>query len=169
VQIAADHDPLFAPGTALAYSNTNYLLLAMIVEAATGTSFESELMARIVEPLGLTDTTYATSPEIAGPHIHGCSLDGQPPIDATPWNPALFGASAAVLSNADDVARFYAALLQGSLLSDELLASMMTIDPVATGGVPDAGSSAADGDSACCAKSFLAARPGVTTPRPPAT
>ena len=31
------------------------------------------------------------------------------------------------------------ALLQGSLLSDELLASMMTIDPVATGGVPDAG------------------------------
>jgi D-alanyl-D-alanine carboxypeptidase len=140
VQIAADNDPLFVPGTAIAYSNTNYLLLAMVVEAATGNSFESELMARIVEPLGLEATSYTTTPEITGPHTHGyIFIEGQPPIDVTPWNPALFGASGAILSNADDVAHFYQALLQGTLLSDDLLAAMMTIDPVATGGVPDAG------------------------------
>ena len=57
VQIAADTEPLFAPGTALSYSNTNYLLLVMIVEAATGNSFESELVARIIEPLGLDQTS----------------------------------------------------------------------------------------------------------------
>jgi D-alanyl-D-alanine carboxypeptidase len=140
VQVAADNDPLFAPGTALSYSNTNYLVLAMIVEAATGNSFESELISRIVEPLGLEDTSYTTSPEITGPHTHGyILLDGQQPIDVTPWNPALFGASGAILSTADDVARFYQALLQGELLSADQLTSMMTIDPVATGGVPDAG------------------------------
>jgi D-alanyl-D-alanine carboxypeptidase len=140
VQVAAEHDPLFAPGTALAYSNTNYLLLAMIVEAATGNSFESELTARIFEPLGLDHTSYAMSPEISDPHTHGyIILEGQPPIDATPWNPAQFGASGAILSTADDVAHFYEALLQGELLSADTLASMMTIDPVATGGVPDAG------------------------------
>jgi D-alanyl-D-alanine carboxypeptidase len=38
VQIAADHGPLFAPGSALSYSNTNYLLLGMIVEAAAAKS-----------------------------------------------------------------------------------------------------------------------------------
>jgi D-alanyl-D-alanine carboxypeptidase len=139
VQVAADHDPLFAPGTELAYSNTNYLLLAMIVEAATGNTFESELTARIIEPLGLGDTSYTTSPEIAGPHTHGYIFLEQGPLDVTPWNPALFGASGAVLSTADDVARFYDALLHGELLSADQLASMMTIDAVATGGVPDAG------------------------------
>jgi D-alanyl-D-alanine carboxypeptidase len=140
VQVAADHDPLFAPGTALAYSNTNYLVLAMIVEAATGNTFESELTSRIFEPLGLEDTSYSTSPEITGRHIHGyIILEGQPPIDATPWNPAQFGASGAILSTAGDVADFYQALLQGELLPADLLASMMTIDPAATGGVPDAG------------------------------
>jgi D-alanyl-D-alanine carboxypeptidase len=139
VQIAADTDPLFAPGTSLSYSNTNYLLLAMIVEAATGNPFEVELAARIIEPLGLDHTSYTTSPEIAGQHTHGYIFLEQGPIDVTPWNPALFGASGAILSNADDVARFYQALLHGELLSADLLASMMTIDRAATGGVPDAG------------------------------
>ena len=133
------HRPAVRTGHALSYSNTNYLLLAMIVEAATGNPFESELVARIIEPLGLDHTSYTTSPEIAGPHTHGYIFLEQGPLDVTPWNPALFGASGAILSNADDVARFYQALLHGELLSVDLLASMMTIDPAATGGVPDAG------------------------------
>ena len=67
VQIAADHGPLFAPGSALTYSNTNYLLLGKIVEAATGKSFASELRTRIFKPLGLHHTSYATSSEITEP------------------------------------------------------------------------------------------------------
>ena len=43
------------------------------------------------------------------------------------------------MSNTDDVARFYRALLRGRLLPRALLRTMQTIDPVATGGVPDAG------------------------------
>jgi D-alanyl-D-alanine carboxypeptidase len=139
VQVAAAHGPLFAPGSALSYSNTNYLLLAMIVEATTGNSIDSELRNRIFEPLELRHTSYPTSSEIDGSYIHGyIPLDGGP-IDVTPWSPTLFGASGAILSNADDVADFYRALLGGGLLTPELLTAMKTIDPVATGGVPDAG------------------------------
>jgi D-alanyl-D-alanine carboxypeptidase len=139
VQVAADHGPVFTPGSQLLYSNTNYLLLAMIVEAATGNSFASELRARIFEPLGLRNTSYATSSEIAGSHIHGYIFLQQGPYDVTPWSPTFYGASGAILSNANDVARFYRALLKGRLLKPKQLKAMQTIDPAATGGIPDAG------------------------------
>jgi D-alanyl-D-alanine carboxypeptidase len=137
VQIAADHGPLFAPGSALSYSNTNYLLLGMIVEAATGNTIASELQTRIFEPLDLRHTSYATSSEINESHTHGYFFLDQGLYDVTPWTP--LGAGGAILSTADDVAVFYRALLQGHLLPNKLLKSMQTIDPVATGGVPDAG------------------------------
>jgi D-alanyl-D-alanine carboxypeptidase len=140
VQVAAAHGPVFAPGTQLLYSNTNSLLLAMIVEKATGKSFASELRTRIFKPLALRNTSYATSSEIAGTHTHGYIRLEDGPYDVTAWSPTLFGASGAILSNASDVARFYRALLQGRLLSPKLLKAMQTIDPVATGGIPDAGS-----------------------------
>jgi D-alanyl-D-alanine carboxypeptidase len=137
VQIAADHGPLFAPGSALSYSNTNYLLLGMVVEAATGTSFASELRTRIFKPLGLRHTSYATSSEITGSHTHGYFALEQGLYDVTPWTPS--GGGGAILSNASDVTLFYRALLQGRLLPNNLLKSMQTIDRVATGGVPDSG------------------------------
>jgi D-alanyl-D-alanine carboxypeptidase len=140
VRIAAEHGPLFPPGSSLAYSNTNYLLLAMIVEAATGDSFGSELRGRIFEPLGLRHTTYATSSRINGSYTHGyVLLDESTVLDITPLSPTLLGASGAILSNAKDVARFYRALLRGRLLGPDLLESMQTIDPVATSVVPDTG------------------------------
>jgi D-alanyl-D-alanine carboxypeptidase len=140
VKIAAEHGPLFAPGSKLSYSNTNYFLLGMIVKAATGNSLASELRGRIFEPLGLRHTTYSTSSQIDGSYIHGYLLVGKPPLrDVTPFSPTLYGPAGAILSNANDVARFYRALLGGSLLKPDLLNSMRTIDPVATGGIPDAG------------------------------
>ncbi|WP_327640056.1 beta-lactamase family protein [Kribbella sp. NBC_00482] len=133
VRIAAEHDPLFAPGTGWAYSNTNYLLLAMIVEAATGNSIGSELRSRIFKPLGLGHTSYPNSSQIRGSYIHGYWLLFEPePTDFTALSPTLFGASGAILSNADDVARFYRALLRGHLLKPQILNAMQTIDPVAT-------------------------------------
>jgi D-alanyl-D-alanine carboxypeptidase len=138
VRSAAAHGPDFAPGTALGYSNTNYVLLGMIVEQVTGNTFSSELTRRIIEPLGLHDTTYPPDSVIRGRHVHGYFFLPEP-FDVTSWNPSLYGASGALLSNAHDVARFYRALLQGRLLPPAQLAEMKTIDPAAVGGVPDAG------------------------------
>jgi D-alanyl-D-alanine carboxypeptidase len=140
VQVAADHGPLFAPGSGFAYSNTNYLLLAMIVEARTGKSIRAELRNRIFEPLGLRDTAYPATSRIGGSHVRGyLMLEEPPPLDVTAWSPSFYGAAGALVSNADDVAHFYRALLRGRLLTHRLVNSMQTIDPVATGGTPDAG------------------------------
>jgi D-alanyl-D-alanine carboxypeptidase len=131
IQIAAAHRLLFAPGSKWSYSNTNYYLLGMIVKAATGDSIGSELRRRIFEPLRLRHTTFPTSPRIAGPHAHGYFLLNKPPlVDVTIFSPSLFSAAGAIVSTADDVARFYRALLSGRLLKPGLLKSMETIDRV---------------------------------------
>jgi D-alanyl-D-alanine carboxypeptidase len=138
VRIANEHGPLFAPGTQLSYSNTNYVLLGMIVEKATGTSLAAQLAQRIFEPLGLRHTTYPTSSEMPGPYMHGY-FGGDTSFDVTALSPTLFGPAGAILSNAEDLGHFYRALLRGRLLAPRLLRAMQTIDPVATGGVPDSG------------------------------
>ena len=139
LQVAAEHGPQFAPGTRLDYSNTNFLLLSMIAERATGRPFADELRSRIFIPLGLRHTSYETRSEIAGAHTHGYVLSDDGPFEVTALSPSLFGPAGAILSNADDLARFYRALLRGGLLPAPLLQAMRTVDPVATGGVPDVG------------------------------
>ena len=135
VKIAADRGPLFAPGSQLSYSNTNYVLLGRIVEAATGKTIGTELRDRLVAPLRLSRTSYPLTSPIAGRHTHGY-LGGS---DVTALTPTLLGAAGAIVSNAADVATFYRALLTGRLLSPAGLASMRLVDAVATGGVADAG------------------------------
>jgi D-alanyl-D-alanine carboxypeptidase len=142
VRVAAEHGPLYAPGTGWNYSNTNSLLLAMIVEAATGRSFGSELEARIFRPLKLRHTSYPTTSTIRGRHVHGYFQFEDSLLDFTALNPTLLGASGGIVSNASDVTKFYRALLRGRLIDTNLLAAMRKIDPVATDpptAIPDAG------------------------------
>jgi len=54
--------PLFEPGTSGRYSNEGYLLLARIVEIASGTSYGAFLEANIFKPLGMDRTSAACRP-----------------------------------------------------------------------------------------------------------
>lgn len=47
---------LFNPGESIAYSNTNYVLLALIVEKVSGLSFANYLQRNVFEPLGMAHT-----------------------------------------------------------------------------------------------------------------
>jgi D-alanyl-D-alanine carboxypeptidase len=50
--------PNHAPGTSFYYSNTNFLVAAMVCEAITGQSFSQLLQEKIAQPLGLSRTNY---------------------------------------------------------------------------------------------------------------
>jgi D-alanyl-D-alanine carboxypeptidase len=52
----------FPPATGWFYSNTNYILAGLIIEAASGMTYEQALTTMILEPLGLHDTYYANGP-----------------------------------------------------------------------------------------------------------
>jgi D-alanyl-D-alanine carboxypeptidase len=66
------HPPDFAPGTAWGYSNTGYLLLAMIVEELAGRPWYEEADARILQPLELEHTVWpGDDPGLPEPQARG--------------------------------------------------------------------------------------------------
>ena len=125
VAMVADQPPAFPAGTAWSYSNTGYVLLGLVVEAASHRTLEQELGRSILGPLGLRDTVLADSaPELPGPSArgyslplgpHGEALDG-PLLDFTVQNPSWAGAAGALVSTLPDLTRFFGALLGGRLL-----------------------------------------------------
>ena len=130
VRIAVSHKPLFAPGTRHSYSNTNYVVAGLIVEAVTGRSFGAELRKRIFRPLHLDQTTYPTTPRMPRPYAHGYTVLGkQAGFDITHISPSLFPASGAIISSVGDIADFYRAFLSDRLLPPELLKAMKTMVP----------------------------------------
>ncbi|MFC8825635.1 serine hydrolase domain-containing protein [Streptomyces sp. NPDC057137] len=117
------------PGSRYSYSNTGYLLLGRIVEKATGRSYAEEIEQRVIEPLRLRGTSVpGTSPRVPQPRPRAY-LPVEPggtahPTDYTEMNPSVFGAAGEMISTTRDLNRFVAALLDGSLVPDHLLAEM---------------------------------------------
>src|SRR5262249_23663221 len=106
VAIATAHGPVFAPGTTWLYSNTNYILLGMIVEAVTGTTIEQQLRERLFAPLGLTSTSFPMTVQMPGSYAHGYAGTATLPIragtlvDITPtMSPTWLWAGGAIVSN----------------------------------------------------------------------
>src|SRR5215207_998157 len=82
IALVADRPPDFPPGTAWSYSNTGYILLGLIVEAATGNPLDQELDRQVFGPLGLRGTTLPThAPGIPSPAARGYSLRRGPSGD----------------------------------------------------------------------------------------
>jgi CubicO group peptidase (beta-lactamase class C family) len=57
----------FEPGSRMMYSNSNYFLLAQIVERVSGTGFEEFTRERIFEPLGMSDTRFRSDSSVVIP------------------------------------------------------------------------------------------------------
>jgi D-alanyl-D-alanine carboxypeptidase len=108
---AAVSQPWFAPGTAWAYSNTNYVLLGMIIERVGDRSFKKQLHDRILSPLALESTG-----ELLG--------HGAPPLMAPSWASA-FGTSGCMYASAHDLLRWGDALYGGQVLGPRALRHMI--------------------------------------------
>jgi len=84
IALAASHSLNFRPGTSWSYSNTNYLVLRLIVEKATNNTIAEELTRRIFKPLGLDHTAFESpGHQHPGSRMRGYNLSGIRPRDAT--------------------------------------------------------------------------------------
>ena len=127
----------FAPGESFNYSNTNYLLLGMLIEAATGNSYQDEVNRLILEPLGL-ENTYFTGDEIPEDRfVSGYAdligedgsfvSDGILEETKNSFSSLAFTLSdGGIISNTKDVSRFSDALFGGELLAPESLNRMLS-------------------------------------------
>jgi D-alanyl-D-alanine carboxypeptidase len=71
--IALDQPPRFEPGAGWSYSNANYTLVGMVLERAAGTSWRTQVRARVIAPLGLASTSLPEPGDrtITEDHAHG--------------------------------------------------------------------------------------------------
>lgn len=114
----------FAPDAAFAYSNTNYILLGPVLEQVTGQDLGELLRTRVIEPLGLSGTSWpGDSTALPSPSARGFTASVPPatpdhPVDTTRWNPSWAGAAGALISTVDDLLTFGRALVTGQGLLD---------------------------------------------------
>jgi D-alanyl-D-alanine carboxypeptidase len=117
IAIAVKYPPLFAPGKGWNYSNTNYLLLGLIVEAVTHRRVNEEIRARLIDPLHLTHTSFPVNDAgMPAPYAHGYTLDSQGAWkdDTVVLPPSLTWAAGVMISNMEDMKRWVKLYTTGS-------------------------------------------------------
>jgi len=122
--------PVGEPGSSDAhYSNTNYVLLGLIVGEVNGNSWAQEVEARIIEPLDLKDTTFLSTEGVwGGIMVEGYAKtpDGYISALELPWypHPSAVWSAGEVVTTVSDLMTFASALFDGNLVSRETLAIM---------------------------------------------
>lgn len=130
---ALSHGLQFAPGTQYQYSNTNFVVLGLLIAHVTGKSYAENLDQRVLRPAGMSDTRYVV-PEtgLGGPHAIGYLTQddrSKPLFDATEQTASWIGTAGAAISDTADLNRYWRALTGGTLLPAAQLAQMETMHP----------------------------------------
>ncbi len=122
LELLRRNPPSFAPGEGVAYSDSNYFLLGMIIEAITGRSAAQEIDERIVLPLGLTGTSLPDSPAMPSPAPRGyaASAGSLELRDLTASSADVPWTAGAMISTLADLRIWSRALATGTLLTPEM-------------------------------------------------
>ncbi len=116
--IARRHGAMFCPGANWRYSNTGFDVLGEIVRIVDHRPIDQAITARIIMPLGLK-TLRALAPGGGAAGVVPLVSKQEKPID-----PSWAGAAGPIVGSADDMIRFWAALLDGRLIEQPLVAAM---------------------------------------------
>jgi len=115
------HKNTFAPGKEFEYSNTNLVLLGLVIEKVSGQRLADFIDARVLRPARLHHTLFPQGAEFPEPHPRGYTdqtLSGAT-ADATDWNPSWAWAAGAMISDLHDLRRWADIVATGKLLSPQ--------------------------------------------------
>jgi len=120
VDFVADEDLVFPSGSRYTYSNTENILVGLMVEAATKRSYVRELGARVLSPLGLRQTSLPSGFLMPRPYIHGYDKNPELPFDVSEILAAGYTwASGGVVSTPYELNRFIRGYAGGKLFGGE--------------------------------------------------
>ncbi|MFJ5831582.1 serine hydrolase domain-containing protein [Streptomyces sp. NPDC093089] len=125
------HENTFKPGAKFEYSNSNLVLLGLVIEKVTGQRLQDVIRNRVLRPSHLRRTLFPSGPEFPQPHPRGYTdqtLNGTI-ADATDWNPSWAWAAGAMISDLHDLRRWAKILATGELLSPETQAQRLKTLP----------------------------------------
>jgi D-alanyl-D-alanine carboxypeptidase len=107
----------FAPGASYHYSNTGYSILGKIIERVSGQSYQQFVMEHIVQPMGLTNTTFpylGTELQIPSPFARGYVYMYDTLVETTESNISANVAEGNMITTPEDLSKFLRALIQGN-------------------------------------------------------
>ncbi|MGX1365252.1 D-alanyl-D-alanine carboxypeptidase [Streptomyces canus] len=125
------HRNTFAPGTRFQYSNTNFILLGLVVEKVSGQRFTDFLDERVLGPGRLRHTFLPDRSEFPAPHPRGYTnqtLSGEV-ADSTDWNPSWAWAAGGMISDLHDLRRWARIVATGTLLRPQTQAQRLRMLP----------------------------------------
>ena len=117
----------FEPGTQWKYTNTNYIVLGMLVERVSQRPVGEQIDQRIVKKLGLSHTYFPAPGDrsIKGTHPQGYHLNGEGKLeDITEMDPAWGWAAGAMVSTPSELNTFFQAVFDGRLLTQSSIDEM---------------------------------------------
>ena len=127
-----DEKPPFAAGKGWDYSDTNYIVLGMIIEKVTGKKFYDEANRRLLRPLKLTDTIPQDGPRLkgvvqgyAGPNNPFGGTDAMIVDGKFVVNPQFEWTGGGYASTANDLARWAKMIYEGKAFSPDLLPQVL--------------------------------------------
>ena len=109
------------------YSNTNMVIIGLLIQKVTGESYAEQIQKRIIDPLSLKETVLpGSSMDIPKKNARGYLNTGDKLVDITLFNPSFANASGEMISTGEDMTTFFRALLGGKLLTPEMQKEMVT-------------------------------------------
>jgi D-alanyl-D-alanine carboxypeptidase len=122
----------FAAGSEYKYTNTNYVVIALIIATVSGRSAEDEVARRVLAPLGLSHSYFPATGErgLRAPFAHGYEVSHGAPVDVTDDPGSAVTLDGNLVSTGEDVTTFLVALLDGRVVPDQQLREMMATVPL---------------------------------------
>ena len=134
-------EPYFSPGSGWRYSNTNYLLMAMIIKKVTGTGLSDELNKHFWKPLGINEVYLSQEETIPDnqAHVYGDNFEFGNSITDITFQPrtsheSITYGSSGIFISSKNLASWSHTLFGGKILKKESLNEMLNfieIDPIA--------------------------------------
>lgn len=117
----------FEPGASFRYSNTNYVLLGMLIEKVSGRTYAENIETSIAKPLGLADTRYSRNDARTPRHARGYDQESSGRwVPMKPLSMSQPYAAGAIESTVDDLAKWTQALTDGKAVDSKLLQGAWT-------------------------------------------
>jgi CubicO group peptidase (beta-lactamase class C family) len=114
------------PGQSVQKSNSNFVLLARIVEIVSGMEIESYFKKYLYEPAGLQFTGVSHNVDVISNKAYGYSVSGEGVVQAEYYDLSGSFGSGFLHSNADDLLKWTKALTEGRIISKESYQKMIT-------------------------------------------
>lgn len=124
----ADLDPVFAPGTEFRYADSNYILVGVLIEGVTGRPYAEVARERVLEPAGMTDSSFEALDQDPAGLATGYLVDDGPADQriANVYSIPPGGLpDGDLITTTTDLCRLVDAILDGRLVGQDTLALAM--------------------------------------------